>query len=335
MKNVEAGPTLLQHLRVKPQSAEMALTEVAAEPMFLLRCRPEDESLAKRIQSSGLISPLFCVKESSGRYQVVSGYRRHAAACRLGWDTIPIFFVAHDTFSPKELFVIALLLQEPATLAEMDKAVIVAKALDHLGFSWDVVLGLADLLGLPSSRAVLEDYAAVGRLPDAMWKLVETGRLPFKAARGLIYLAPGDQATLVQEVFEKCDFTTSEAVEIVEWLSDLTKKNRASLRALLALPPYAPCLGEGQLTRRERGSRFHQCVRDQRLPLSTARHERFRKIQQRLEAAEGIRLEIPPSCEQGGITLHLKMDSLDRWRSLRDYLIRHEELFKNLFDLVK
>ncbi len=317
-----------------PVLAEIPLRAFSASKDFFLRTSDEDTRLMQAIQLSRFLNPVFAVKEESEKYLLVSGFRRLLSASKLGMNSIPVLWIPAGA-SRKALFAIALAFNDPSSLSDMDRAVAVAKARDLFEFEWQELAALAPFLGLPASQKLLGDYAGVGKMPDEIRQMIHSGRLAFKAARGLVNLNSEDRDCLIHDLFRVCEFSASEACEVAEWLSDLARKDRVSFEAVLAQPGIQSLLCSRELTARKKGEKLHPLLRTLRFPLYSSQESRFQKVKQKLEAEKGIRVENPPSFEGEYLQLTLKIHSPEDFRRVVEILAQNEVLFKNLFDLVQ
>lgn len=315
--------------------AEVPLQEFSPSRDFFLRYNDEAPRLAQAIRFSGFLSPVFALKEGPGKYLLISGFRRLASAAKLGMERLPVLWIPAGTFHRKALFAIALVLNEPASLSDMDRAVAVTKGRDLFGFEWLELAAAAQFLGLPASQKVLEDYYAVGKMSEEIRQMIDSGRLAFKAARCLVDLNPEDRDCLVRDLFRLCEFSASEASEITEWLSDLAKKDGIRFESILARPDIQNFFTSHEWPARKKGEKFHEFLRALRYPLYASQESQFQKVKQLLEAEKGIRVENPPSFEGEYLQLTLKAYSPEDFRRLVERLAQNEVLFKNLFDLVQ
>ena len=308
---------------------------ILADKDFSLRHKINPAELIKKIRVSGFIQPLFGEKRSSGGIKLVSGFRRVAAAVRLGIRKIPVLFVAQDEVGSKNLFRTALLLNDFSSFEELDQAVIVRKAREVFGFEWREVEEIALLAGLPPSKKVLEEYETIGKMPEAFLAQIEKKKISFKSARALLAFPPEIRDFLVREVLEKCDWSASELVIALEWLADLSRRDGASVKKIVSQEPFSSILnlaGAGPL---ERGKKFMEVLKKVRYPLTSVAEERFRQIKTQVEVEAGIRIEKAPYFEEDWVAVNLKFRSSEEFRRLTSAIAEKESLFKELFHLVQ
>lgn len=312
----------------------LALGDIIPEDDYLLRGSDRDGRLAEAVAERGVIVPLLVMGVREVKYQIVSGFRRLSAARLAGLETVPAL-VAGNGVSRQELFKTALLLNDPASYGDLDRAVIIAKAKDRFDFDWEEIEKFAPLAGLPPSPKLLQDYRAIGNFPESIRTRISSGALAFKTARALAALKPVDRDAIAAKIFAFCEWTASEGEEIVEWISDLARKEGTKIADRVDKEPLRQVLSEPNRSARERGRRLHEYLRRERFPLLTVWEGAFQKAKQKLEAEPGVALEKTAAFEEAYFNLKLQIASTEELRRLLEYLSRQEGLFKELFDRVK
>ena len=74
---------------IAPAVAQLAITMIDASPDNHRRELTGVPELAESMRQIGLMNPLQVVKDG-GRYRLVAGHRRLAAAVLLKWETVPV-----------------------------------------------------------------------------------------------------------------------------------------------------------------------------------------------------------------------------------------------------
>lgn len=320
---------------LEPSFALIAPKDLVAEPDFLLRYCVEDERLTNMVKRFNVIQPIFAIEKGGGKFQIVSGYKRFFAASRIDLKSVPVWWIRSGVLSSKELFKIALVLNVSSCLEEIDRVVMVARAVDQYSFRWDEMEKLAELFGMPPSRKVFEEYYAISKFPDEMKKAIYEGRLHFKAARSLIEINPEERKSLMRDVFMPCEFSASESEEIIEWLSDMARIEKTDIQGILCKEFLKEVLLSHAVESREKGKQFHRLLRTAHFPLYSSWEGKFQGVKKKLETERDLTLEKTPFFEGESLTLKLKVDSPEKLHILIRHLARNEMLFKNLFDLVQ
>ena len=211
---------------------EIRREDLLEDDLYCLRYRVEGKELSGSIQSYAFLNPVLVLSRGN-RFQVLSGFRRLHALRVFGQERIPAAVLSATENVPQALFRMALLLNEASSYGELDKAVIVSKARRQFDLSWRELECLAPLLGLPPSQKVLEDYAAVADLPEEFKDCVQDGKAAFKTALGLLDLQPEHRRVMIENVFRHCELSASESLEVMEWLSDLSRREKTNFLQII------------------------------------------------------------------------------------------------------
>jgi ParB family chromosome partitioning protein len=125
------------------------------------------DDLARNLDAVGLINPILVRPGGAGRYEVVAGGRRVAAARRLGWTAIPAF-VRGDLDDAQALVVSLTENVHRADMHPLDKA----RAFEALLRTEGGVAGVARRTGV--SEATVRRYLALRRLSPELQARVTT-----------------------------------------------------------------------------------------------------------------------------------------------------------------
>src|SRR5436309_3272352 len=111
---------------------EIRIADLLEEDLYCLRYRVEGKELSERLGLYGFLNPIL-VLDRKDKFQVLSGFRRLYALRALGREKVPVAVLSGSGDDLKALFRVALLLNEPSSYGELDRTVIVSKALHHFG----------------------------------------------------------------------------------------------------------------------------------------------------------------------------------------------------------
>lgn len=320
---------------MKPGFAVVPIRVFSDASDFRVRYGSACDILIRRIEMSGILSPLLTIKKSPEHYEIVSGFRRFAAAKALGVNEVPVCFFAQEAADRKTIFKIALLLNEAAELTDLDKAVSVRKARDVFRMDWKELGAIASLMGLPPSQKVLEEYAEIGGMPDWILERMEAGDLPLKAARALLGMTTAEQECFIREILTKCDWSASEAVTAVEWMEDVGKRENCTVKEILTRKEFALVLDEENISRKEKGRKILGILRKNRYPVSGEVHEKIRVLTASVRESEGLEIGTERFFEEELLEVRMQLRSFAELRKKLDCILGKEKHFKALFDLVQ
>jgi len=302
---------------------------------FRVRYGGSCDALTRRIEMSGILAPLLAIKKSPEHYEIVSGFRRLAAAKVLGVREVPVCFFAQEAADRKAIFKIALLMNEAAELTDLDKAVSVRKAREVFGMDWKELCAIASLMGLPSSQRVLEEYAEIGGMPEWILEKIQTGALPLKAARALLGMTADEREYFIREILTKCDWSASEVVAAVEWAEDVGKRESCTVKEILSRKEFAVILEGKNIPGKEKGRKMLEALRESRYPVSGEACEKIRRLTASFKGFEGLEIDTERFPEEELLEVRMQLRSVAELRKKLDCILEKEKHFKALFDLVQ
>ena len=162
--------------------------------------------LAENIQTDGLNNPISVRTKADGRYELIAGDTRQAAARVLGWTEIDAEIRHVDDNTAARLVFFDNFFHKPLSDYEIYK-----------GFSNLVALGTSE--GTPPSQRSLAKEAGIS--PAQMTRLFSYAKLPTKAQEILDELPNILQANAAESLVRFCDISQEHlVVEAIEQLRD-------------------------------------------------------------------------------------------------------------------
>lgn len=209
---------------------------------FKVKDDEDMEKLMESIATYGVLTPAIVREKKDGRYEMVSGHRRKYACERLGMETIPAVVKeltreeAIITMTDSNIQRENILPSEKAKAYKMKM-----EALKHQGKTLSPMgtKSRSDVLIAKSSgdsRNQIQRYIRLTELVPELSQLVDEGKIAFRPAVEVSYLAEKEQYELL-EVMEREDCTPSlaQAIKFKE-LSRDGKLDKAILSKILSQP---------------------------------------------------------------------------------------------------
>lgn len=176
----------------------------------------DDESLnalCESIRDYGVLSPLLARPTADGKYEIVSGHRRKAAAMKLGLEKLPVLVREMTDDEAIILMVDSNIQRENLLPSEKAYAYkMKLEAMNHqgrtsgqVGQKWSRDL-LAD--SVDDSSRQIQRYIRLTYLQKPILDLVDEGRIAFSPAVELSYLTKQEQAEL-WDIMQSEDCTPS------------------------------------------------------------------------------------------------------------------------------
>jgi ParB family chromosome partitioning protein len=173
---VSLNPTRSNGIIDLGQLVDLPVTALVPAPDNPRRGRGKLNDLAASIASVGVLQPLLVTPDDGGRYRIVCGERRWAAAVRAGLESVPCVVCVLSEIQRHEAMLIENL--QRSSLSKMDEAQAYARLLD-LGLSQR---DIASRVG--RSQAHISRRIRLLTLPDETRTLVDDGELPLEHALG-------------------------------------------------------------------------------------------------------------------------------------------------------
>lgn len=147
------------------QIAELPVTALAPSSDNPRRSRGKLSSLAASIASVGVLQPLLVTRVDDGRYDIICGERRWAAAIRAGLELVPCVVCTLSEIERQEAMLIENL--QRAALSKVDEAQAYARLMDlglsqreigrRVGRSQSYISRRLTLLALPAETQAMVD----------------------------------------------------------------------------------------------------------------------------------------------------------------------------------
>lgn len=178
----------------------------------------ELSELERSLKASGLLQPIT-VRRRGDAYELIAGERRLRAASNIGWTEISAIVRDYDD---RTMLVLALVENlQRANLNAVEEARGYRRLIEEFQLTQQDV---AEAVG--KDRTTITNLLRILTLPEAVQRLVESGRLSSGHARALLALGPGYSA----EEFADRAVETGMSVRALEQL----------VRATATAPPAAP-----------------------------------------------------------------------------------------------
>ncbi len=264
-----------------------------------------DPLLEASLEKCGILFPLLFVHKEGKRDILISGHKRYFLGRKKGLN-LPLTRL-DESFSEKELFLLSVYSNWGQPLSELDQMTALSKAETDFHFTEEVIL--ADLLpglGLPTFRAVLNDYRRVAGLIPEIHQLIQAKNIPFRGAAGLSRFSAAEQ-NLLASALGRLYLTTNQLSRVAEWLFDMKKGKKISLEALLQEKRLKEVLANPRMDLRTRGENFFAAVRFLRFPRLTEEEGKLKKLKSIVEENKELQLSWPEGLEKKEILVTARL----------------------------
>jgi len=198
--------------------------------------------LTDSIKAKGIISPLICRKNSSGRYELIAGERRLRAALAADLKKVPVILREAEDRTAAEIAIIENIQRQDLNIIEEAEGY--RTLADHFNLTQQEV---ADRVGKP--RASIANVVRLLDLPDEVKQFIADKRLSTGHAKVLLGLTDATEQTLLGR---KC--VTEEMT--VRSLEKLIARRKAATDGTLERKRGTPDMPESYL--RDLTDRMHK-----------------------------------------------------------------------------
>jgi|WetSurMetagenome_2_1015567.scaffolds.fasta_scaffold191026_2 ParB-like chromosome segregation protein Spo0J len=296
----------------------------------------EVAGLEESLAAVGLLSYPRVLPLKTGRWRLVTGWRRFGAAARLGWQTIPAVVLAPET--PEAQLLLLYLHDNACTRAfgPLEQARLASRLLSH--WDRDTIIGKGlPLLGLPPTPAHLDRLLAVAGLEAPWQELVDRSRLALTAAARLAAWDPEDRLAALP-FLAGLPLSQSKQEEFLGAVELLARREGLALGAILARAELQQDLEEPGKNPQERAEAVRRRLNVWVAPRFQAARKAFAAGLHRLGLTHHprLRLKEPPAFEGPDFELNLKFRDHRELQELLQELARLASLpeFEDLIDLV-
>ncbi len=276
---------------------------------YCLRYSLKDDLLTESIKNQGLMAPLLCRKTDSGRYELISGFKRFYALLSISWgEDIPIS-VIKEGLSEEQLFSFALDMNYRQSYSELDFSVLFSKLLgsDALKENRDITKWF-NRHGIDVSLKQIDCYQKVQLLNKEILESVYHGQLPFRGIWDLAEFSPEEQGLLWNSVLSLFVFTSSEIQLLAQLLKDLKHIHDHALGDILKKPELFSLIEEaGEGKERLRSEKLIAVLNQCRYPKSFEAKKEFRKKISKIKFKQKIQLVKSESMEEEGVELRVRI----------------------------
>ena len=319
-----------------PAIQEISLSEVDLEAHPFNPASGEDVTrLQESLAAVGLLSLPRVRSLPSARWQVVTGWKRLAAAARLGWKKIPVLVLSPETPEPEILLLYLHDNSFTRAFNPLEQALLASRLAKH----WDretLISKCLPLLGLPPAPVYLDRLLAVAGLESAWQELVAQECLALTVAARLTDWEPAHRLAALP-FLAGLPLSQSKQEELVAGVEILARREGVTPTDILLDQELQQSLIDADLNPQERAEAVRRRLNEWVSPRFSSAHKAFSAGLDRLglRTHPRLRLKEPPAFEGPDFELTLKFKDSQELRELLQELSRlaHLSDFEALVDI--
>jgi ParB family chromosome partitioning protein len=299
---------------------------------FSVNFMPDLQRLRSSIEEMGLIQPVL-LRERSGRYQIVSGFRRISVIKELGSSEIESKVVGEKEMDEFQLF--SLSLQENLTTRgfnAVEKAIGLEKLIHRFQIPPEkVIKTFLPLFSLEPDEKILNTYLSLARMEDEIKKYVLKEEVSRTNIRRFGSLTPDDRMAILS-LISRLKLGENRLREIFTLLEEISRRNQCAVREIVERPEIQAIVSQKELTPSQKTDRIKRVLMNLRYPRMHQMEEAFDKKRKDLNLPPHILLHHQPFFEGKGLRVEFQFETMEEYKAILSALSQlvDKEQFKEL-----
>jgi ParB/RepB/Spo0J family partition protein len=299
---------------------------------FSVNFMPDLQRLRSSIEEMGLIQPVL-LRERSGRYQIVSGFRRISVIKELGSSEIESKVVGEKEMDEFQLF--SLSLQENLTTRgfnAVEKAIGLEKLIHRFQIPPEkVIRTFLPLFSLEPDEKILNTYLSLARMEDEIKKYVLKEEVSRTNIRRFGSLTPDDRMAILS-LISRLKLGENRLREIFTLLEEISRRNQCAVREIVERPEIQAIVSQKELTPSQKTDRIKRVLMNLRYPRMHQMEEAFDKKRKDLNLPPHILLHHQPFFEGKGLRVEFQFETMEEYKAILSALSQlvDKEQFKEL-----
>ena len=299
---------------------------------FSVNYLPDLQKLQASIQKAGLIQPVL-LREKSGGYQIVCGFRRISVMKTLGKLEIESRVFEENEMDEFQLF--SLSLHENLTTRGFN-AVERAIALDKLirRFETDPAVVINTFLpsfSLEPNEKILSTFLSLVEMEDEIKRYVLKEEVSRANIRKLSTLTP-DNRMAVLSLISPLKLGENRLRELLTLLGEISRRNQCQEKDIVQQPEIQAILSQKELTPSQKTERIKKVLTDLRYPKLNQLEKAFEKKRKNLNLPSSILLHHSPFFEGKGLKIEFQFETIEEYQAMLSALsaLPGKEPFKQM-----
>ena len=256
----------------------------------------EIHGLKSSMIDAGLMVPPLIVMGAEGRYQIISGFRRTAAAAGLGWRRIHarVLDPGIPAISRIKYAIAENSFQRQLNIIEQSRSI---QLISPFFTSEKELAGAAANLGLPANASMLRKLFSLSTLPEQVQNSLLNNTLSFAVATVLEAYDP-DDSVCISSLFDILKPGLNKQREILTMLTEISIIENIAISDLVGGESIQALVTDDGADRSRKTERLRGCLKNRRFPEITRAEEKFKQNTRALKLDADTRL-LPPGSFEG------------------------------------
>jgi ParB family chromosome partitioning protein len=287
-----------------------------SDETFSVNYLPDLQRLRSSIEEVGLIQPVF-LRERSGRYQIVSGFRRISAVIGLRKSEIESRVVEEDEMDEFRLY--SLSLQENLTTRgfnAVEKAIGLDKLIHRFQIPPEkVIKTFLPLFSLEPDEKILNTYLSLAGMEDRVKRYVLKEEVSRSNIRRLGSLTSDDRMAVLS-LISLLKLGENRLREILTFLEEISRRNQCNVREIVDRPEIQAILSQKELTPSQKTERVKKVLMALRYPKMDQTEKAFEKKRRDLHLPPNLSVHHPSFFEGKGLRVEFQFETMDEYKAI-------------------
>jgi len=296
-----------------------------SDQTFSVNFLPDLARLRSSIREVGLIHPVL-LRETSNRYQIVSGFRRLAVFQEIDSHEVDSRVLGESELDDLKLF--SLSLYENLTTRgfnSVEKAIVLEKLVFYFRIDPSVVIRqYLPLLDLERNEKIMNTFLSLARMEEEVKAYVLREEVSRSNIRRLAGLSADDRKA-TQVLLTSLKLGENSLRELLTLLEETAKREKGRVKEILDHPDIQAILLHPELTSTQRTERVKKVLLNLRYPRLRQLEEKFEKKKKVLNLPSHISLSHPPFFEGKGLRIGFQFHSMEEYESVLSALVALSE----------
>jgi len=303
-----------------------------SDDTFSVSYLPDVQKLRSSIEEIGLIQPVF-LREKSGGYQIVCGFRRISVMKELGKSEIESKVFEEKEMDEFQFF--SLSLHENLTTRgfnTVEKAIALDKLIHRFQMDPDIVLQtFLPLFLLEPNEKILNTFLSLAQMEEETKAYVLKEEVSRSNIRKFAALNPGDRIAILS-LISLLKLGENRLREILTLLEEISRRNQNRVREIVQRPEIKAVLSQKELTPSQKTERVKKILVDLRYPKMHQLEEEFEKKKKGLNLPSSVTLHHQPFFEGRGLRVQFQFETMEEYKAVLSTLSQlvDKEEFKGL-----
>jgi ParB family chromosome partitioning protein len=303
-----------------------------SDDTFSVSYLPDVQKLRSSIEEIGLIQPVF-LREKSGKYQIVCGFRRISVMKELGKSEIESKVFEEKEMDEFQFF--SLSLHENLTTRgfnTVEKAIALDKLIHRFQMDPDIVLQtFLPLFLLEPNEKILNTFLSLAQMEEETKAYVLKEEVSRSNIRKFAALNPGDRIAILS-LISLLKLGENRLREILTLLEEISRRNQNRVREIVQRPEIKAVLSQKELTPSQKTERVKKILVDLRYPKMHQLEEEFEKKKKGLNLPSSVTLHHQPFFEGRGLRVQFQFETMEEYKAVLSTLSQlvDKEEFKGL-----